>query len=77
MSSAGVHEDIILNRDQNRLYLLLLFKSKPFIQQPQTLLDRGGSMKPVTRVFLTHLVILIQNTKELSRVFQKQYFDLK
>lgn len=66
MSSGGVHKDTVLkNRDQNRLYLLLLFKRKPFVQQPQTLLEGAGSLKPESPVFLfMHLV------------YQEQYFDL-
>lgn len=63
-SSAEVHKDAVLkNRDQKRLYLLLLRKGKRFLQQPQTLLEGGGNLKPESLVvYLMLLDMLVQNT---------------
>lgn len=63
-SSAEVHKDAVLeNREQKKLYLLLLCKGKRFLQQPQTLLEGGGNLKPESLVvYLMLLDMLVQNT---------------
>lgn len=51
MCSAGGHDDSVLKDwHQERLYLLLLFRREALVQQPQTLLEGGGSLKPESAV---------------------------